>query len=400
MTPLLVALAGLCAFAFLVHVASIVLVIIRDRRLARRAPAPEPLPAVTILRPVRGIENHIERTLESAFLIDHKDVEILFCVASAEDPVIPVCEAIIARHPGREARILVGDDPIGINPKLNNLVKGWRTARHDHVVMADSNVLMPRDYVRQLFDAFDAGTGLVCSPPIGDAPVGFHAELECAFLNSFQGRWQLCADAVGLGFAQGKTMLWRKSELDAVGGIARLGDEVAEDAASTKLVREGGRKVRLVRRPFVQPLGRRSFLEVWNRQVRWARLRRASFPLFFLPELLAGGAAPMLAAGGLAAAGAVPVVAVPAFAFVWYGAEAGLAAVMGWPRGPRAIATWMVRDALLPVLWCAAISGSGYSWRGNDMNMRRMEMQASAPRGGLAARLRRLRPARAGDSAG
>jgi cellulose synthase/poly-beta-1,6-N-acetylglucosamine synthase-like glycosyltransferase len=156
------------------------------------------------------------------------------------------------------------------------VLKGWRAARHDWIVIADSNVLMPRDYIERLFASWRADTGLVASPPIGCRPQGLWAELECAFLNTYQARWQYLADALGFGFAQGKTMLWRRADLERAGGIAALAREVAEDAASTKVVRSAGLKVRLVDRPFPQPLGYRSAAEVWSRQLRWARLRRAS----------------------------------------------------------------------------------------------------------------------------
>jgi ceramide glucosyltransferase len=106
--------------------------------------------------------------------------------------------------------------------------------------MADSNVLMPRDYIRRLLGAWQPDTGLVCSPPVGCRPVGFWAGLECAFLNTYQVRAQYVADALGLGFAQGKTMLWRRADLEAAGGIGALGAELAEDAASTKIVRAAG----------------------------------------------------------------------------------------------------------------------------------------------------------------
>ena len=60
------------------------------------------------------------------------------------------------------------------------------------------------------------------------------AEIECAFLNTYQARWQYLVDSLGWGFAQGKTMLWRRADLDAVGGISALAREVAEDAAATR----------------------------------------------------------------------------------------------------------------------------------------------------------------------
>jgi ceramide glucosyltransferase len=326
-------------------------------------------PAVSILRPVRGIENNIEETLRSGFLIGYPHYELIFCVADGSDAVVPIVERLMAENPRVAARLLVGDERVSVNPKLNNLVKGWAAAEHDWVVMADSNVLMPRNYVQALFEAWTPGTGLVCSPPVGIRPVGFWAEVECAFLNTFQARWQLAADAGGQGFAQGKTMLWRREDLDRAGGLAVLGREVAEDAASTKFVRRRGRHVRLVAEPFPQPLGRRAWAEIWRRQLRWGRLRRASFPLFFAPELFSGGFFPLLAMAGLAVAGALPAGAAAAYALVWYGAEAALAHRFGWPMSPRSVVAWLTRDALLPALWFGAVAGSDFVWRGNPMEV-------------------------------
>ena len=63
------------------------------------------------------------------------------------------------------------------------------------IVMADSNVLMPPDYLERLLDT-GTGYGPHCHrQPIGCAPGNVWAELECAFLNTYQARWQLAADA-------------------------------------------------------------------------------------------------------------------------------------------------------------------------------------------------------------
>ena len=129
-------------------------------------------------------------------------------------------------------------------------------------------------------------TGIVCAPPIGSKPQSFGAEIECAFLNTYEARWQYAAEAVGFGFAQGKTMLWRRDIMEAGGGIEALGAEIAEDAASTKLIHAQGYDAHLVSEPFQQPLGARKLKDVWARQVRWARLRRVTFPLQFAPEIL------------------------------------------------------------------------------------------------------------------
>jgi ceramide glucosyltransferase len=292
---------------------------------------PPDSPGVTILRPVCGLENHIEATLASAFQLNYPRYEILFCVASAGDPIVAVVKRLMAVQPKVPARLLVGDDRISINPKLNNIVKGWEAAAYGWIVMADSNVLMPPDYIERLLTHWDRRTGIVSAPPVGAAPDGISAELECGFLNTYQARWQLAADAFGLGFAHGKTMLWRREILDGAGGTRALASQPAEDAAGTQLVRDLGLRARLVPNPFPQPLGKRRFVEVWKRQLRWARLRRVSFGLYFYPEILSGGFLPLCIAIVLAALGALPIGLAAAFAVVWYGTEALLAATMRWP---------------------------------------------------------------------
>jgi ceramide glucosyltransferase len=137
-----------------------------------------------------------------------------------------VVRKLIAAHPGVEAQLLIGDDRVSSNPKLNNCVKGWRAAAHPFIAIADSNVLMPPDYIQRLLAAWQPDTGLVCSPPAGCRPMGLWANLECAFLNSYEARAQYFADTLGIlgiGFAQGKTMLWRRCDLEAAGGIRALG---------------------------------------------------------------------------------------------------------------------------------------------------------------------------------
>jgi ceramide glucosyltransferase len=376
MTATILALAIFCITATLIHIASVAIVIVRFRRGAHQAAAPIPrqLPPVSLVRPLCGIDNYAADTLRSTFEIDYADCEILFCVASAKDPVVPLVEDLIAEHPGVDARLLFGNERVNNNPKLNNMLKGWHAARHDWVVFADSNVLMPRDYVQRLFASWRADTGLVASPPVGCRPQGVWAELECSFLNTYQARWQYLIDSLGRGFAQGKTMLWRRADLERAGGIEALGNEVAEDAAATKIVRGAGLKVRLVDRPLAQPLGRRSATEVWSRQVRWARLRRASFLPYFLPEVISGGVLPMIAAAIVASAIGLPAaLCAVLLGVVWYGGEMLLAVAADWHLPALYPLYGLARDLLLPVLFIDALRSSDFVWRGNEMQVERIE---------------------------
>lgn len=368
-------LAALPATLIASNLASIALAASRLRRRKLIAPPEGEAAAVSIVVPARGIEPFTAETLQRAFSLDWPRYELVFCVAQPDDPVALMIADAMARFPAVPARLLIGDDRVSANPKLNNCVKGWEAARHDWVILADSNVLMPTDYIQHLMAAWREGTGLVCSTPIGSRPAGFWAEVECAFLNTLQARWQYAGEALGLGFAQGKSMLWNKPMLDANGGIRALAAEIAEDAAATKLVNGIGLRVNLVAAPFEQPLGHRSLGDIWSRQARWARLRRVTFPLFFLPEILTGVAMPLaLALVAADAAGfslTVTAVAVLAAAYL---PECALAWAKGWYMSPRMVAAMMVRDLLLPGIWARGWLGGAVDWRGNAMTIRTKAM--------------------------
>jgi ceramide glucosyltransferase len=361
------------AVAVASHFTSVALAMRRTAKSRRRL-GPQPPAGVSILRPVCGLEHCIEETLASSFRIDHPRYEVIFCVAAADDPVVPLMQRLIREHPAIPARLLVGVERRGPNPKLDNLLKAWDVAAYDWIVLADSNVLIPPDYLARLFARWSERCALVCSPPVGIDVRGWAAELEVAFLNTFEARWQLAGDEIGFGFAQGKTMLLRRSDLAPEGGLAALAREVAEDAAATKFARRLGRQVRVVDRPFAQPLGRRTFAGVWRRQLRWARLRRLSFPAFFCAELPVGGVFPFLLATWLAFAGVLPWAGVVAMMLAWYGAEAALARAFGWPLRARSPLFWVARDFLLPVLWIRAWTLKGYEWRGSAV-----DVHATAP---------------------
>lgn len=348
----------------------------RYRCPARKVPLPAPsdAPAVSLVRPVCGVDNFAEETLRSSFTLDYPNYEILFCAARADDLAIPVLRRLIDAHPHVPSKILIGNDEISANPKLNNCVKGWESAAHDWIILADSNVLMPADYIQRLLARYKPDTGLVCSTPIGSHPEGFWAEVECGFLNSLQARWQYAAEAIGFGFAQGKSMLWRRETLKDHGGIQALAAEIAEDAAATKLVRRAGLRVRLVDSPFQQPLGRRTLREVWARQVRWARLRRATFLPFFMLEITTGFLLPALTgAYAASAAGYDPFLAALIVATIFMVCEAQLAWAAGWRCTLASIPAWLVRDMILPVLFTSALLTDDFVWRGNEMSVREEE---------------------------
>jgi ceramide glucosyltransferase len=360
-------LVGFSVFATLAHMVSIALVAKRFR--AERPPGRHrPMPPVTIIRPISSLYSSLRETLESTFKLTYPRVEIILCAAREADPAVDVARQLISQYPCVDARLLIGEVRFSQNPKLNNCIKGWEAARHDLIALVDCNVLLPGDYVEQMLASLTPEVGLISSPPIGSEPKNFWAEVECSFLNTYQGRWQLFADWLGIAYAHGKNLMMHKSMLASAGGIRALAMEPAEDAAATKLMRRAGLRIALSRKPYCQPLGARTAFQVWDRQVRWAKLRRATFPMTFLPEIFSGSVLPLCASGLSAAlAGFDPISVVAAHAALWFGAEVLLAHRAGWPISATTLVSMLTRDVLIPPVWLAALVSRSFEWGGHRM---------------------------------
>jgi len=378
------------AVTLTVHIATCALAAARCRTSREPVPRPRDCPPVTLVRPLCGVEPYSRDTLASTFGIAYANYEILFCVECADDPIVPLVQRIIVAHPQHKARLLIGRDPISANPKLNNMLKGFREAKHGHIVFVDSNVYTPPGYLDQLVDALEGGAGLVSAPPVGQAPNGIWSEIECAFLNTYQARIQYAVDTLGFGFAQGKTLFFRRETLEN-GGFELLAAEPAEDAAATKLIRRGGGRVRLAG-PFAQLIGPRTARRMWNRQLRWARLRRASFPLLYAPEILAGSIPPLLSLMVAAALMNISAAeAALAFLVLWYAPEFLLARLSGWPAS---IVAMLLRDLMLAPLFVAGCLGNGFEWHGHRMNAAQPQKKVTRIRR-VTRKLRWLRHAKA-----
>jgi len=328
-------------------------------------------PSVSIVRPICGLENYLEECIASSFQLTYANYEVLFCADDENDSAIPLVRRFMEQYPEVDARLVTGRDRIGLNPKLNNVVKGFREARSDWIIMNDSNAVLKPDYVEQLLACWGANTGVVSTATIVDHAENFAADLECAFMNALQARWVLAADSIGVSFALGKSLMYHRATFEGLGGLPRLAEYSAEDIATTHLMRGAGLGIKLAQDPVRQPIGRRPFKEVVARQVRWARFRRTGFRGLYAVEPLNGGFVPMLSVVGLAAGGTIAWWMAAAFAALWYGAEALLPRAIGWPSSHRTLGAILLRDLLLPAIWLTGLFGNKFEWRGNTMTVAR-----------------------------
>lgn len=362
----MIALALFAAMMLLAHIGSVILAM---RRYGRSRPRRGMIgtPRVTLVRPVCGVDAFDALTLGSSFRQDYPDYAVIFCVPRPDDPAIGLIRRLIAAHPEVPARLMIGEAGPVRNPRLRNVWKGWHAAGTDWICVTDGDLLLPRDYLTSICAAWGPQTGLVSSPPLGTRPQGLAAHLECAFLNASQARLQLAADTLGLGVAQRKTLFFYRPILDRVGGLAALDRCLAEDVNATRLIRTMGREVTVTPVPHAQPIGQRSLRQVWDREVRRARVRREGLPALSWAEPLNGGLLPMLATVTAVHLADAPLTAGLGMALVWYGAEAALMRRAGWPAGWRDIACLPLRDLLIPAIWLDALTRRTLSWRGTGL---------------------------------
>lgn len=361
--------ATLCLL-MVIHVATAAIVALRLRGGRRMALTTGPREPVGILVPVAGLPAADARKALTALALVREDDELVYCAFDEREPIVAPIRAAIARHPGGNVRILAGRDRTTGNPKLDNMEKGYAALSRDIIVSVDGNVAMDPGLVEEALALMDARTGVVSSPAIGTSPEGFAAEVDCAFLNPLYARWQLAADAIGSGYAQGKVLVFRKSMIEAAGGFEALGADTAEDSSATKIARRSGLKVRLLRHPVEQPLGRRTIGEVWTRYVRWAQLRRESFPALYAFEWLMTPLAPAVLAALASSGGPIhPALAAGGLLATWYAVEAMLAKAAGWPLSIAFPAACLVRDAMAVAIWPVALFKRSYRWRGETITI-------------------------------
>jgi ceramide glucosyltransferase len=341
------------------------------RHLRRTTPTFRPEP-VSILKPLKGLDFQLEENLESFFRLDYPKFEILFSVASADDAAYEVIHRVASKFPRVRARIFIGEVKVGGNPKVNNLVKSYQAAAHDWILVSDSNVRVPRDYLKSVTQDFDEQTGVVTAVVAGEyLGRGFGAPLEATYLNTFYARWMMIAIKLGAPVVIGKSMLIRKSEANRFGGVELLAQYLAEDYMTGHAMKLLGHKVKVMREPIVQMIGNYSLKEFWSRHVRWGRIRRSQSPLVFpLEPLLSFWVSGSLGGFALSHFGIFQFTeALIMHACVWAMCDIILMKRMNEAIKPKNMLAWIVRESLHVPLWIHVAMGNTVNWRGNQLRL-------------------------------
>lgn len=250
-------------------------------------PASE-LPPVSILKPLKGIDDELESNLQSFFELDYPEYELIFGVSDSTDPAVKIVKSLQWRYSHVPSRLVINSARIGLNPKINTLQNSLRFACHDHLLISDSNVRVGRDYLSDLMTYFlQGGFGLVTSTIRGAGAKTLGALLENLHLNSSIAGTVLAASRIfRRPISVGKSMLLKKATLDQIGGFRAFRNVLAEDYLMGEAVRARGLKVSTA------PLVVDNINVEWslerflNRHTRWAKMRKHASLYFYAGELL------------------------------------------------------------------------------------------------------------------
>ncbi len=369
-----IAVLGICSstiFLFMVLIAAIRWR--RGTRAAEKAAAATPetsLPAVTVFKPVHGMEAQLEKNLESFFQQDYPAFEVILGARDANDAGLQVAEKVRQRHPRVKSRIVVSGPPTWPNAKVFSLSKMIPLSANDYFVISDSDVQVSCNFLRAVIPTLlDPKIGLVTCPYRGVSAGDFWSSLEALGMSVEMPSGVMVADMLeGVRFALGPAVALRRDALEKIGGIAATADYYSDDFVLGNLIWAAGYKVIFSHHIIQHVLTPRSLKRTLGDQLRWMKSTRFSRPLghvgtgltyampFGVLGLIAGAATGRLALGvGLFAAAFANRV-VQSIAAGW--------GIIGDRRALYLSWLYPVRDLVGFFTWLGSFSSRTFFWRG------------------------------------
>ena len=347
-----------------------------------------PLPPVSLLKPLKGVDPDIWESFRSHCEQDYPEFEIIFGVSEPDDPAIELVRRLQAQYPKRRIELVECRKALGANVKVSNLVQMLPAARHEILLVNDSDIRVPRDYLRRVVAPLaDSAVGLVTCLYRGIAGKSPGSRLEALGIATDFVPGVLSARVLegGIRFALGSTMVFRKVDLEAIGGFEVLLDYLADDYELGRRIAATGKRVELSDVIVDTFLPTYSFRQFLDHQMRWWRTirdaRRGGYVGLLFTFGVPWAMVTVLAARGAAWAWGLFAVTVAARLTVGLGTAL---AVLGDRQPLRDILLLPVRDLIAPLLWAAGLVGNRIRWRGDvftlkDGKLRRVERRASPP---------------------
>jgi ceramide glucosyltransferase len=330
-------------------------------------------PPVSILKPIRGLDRETYENFASFCRQDYPEFEILFCVSDENEPAITVIEQIMRDFPQRSIRLLIGSEPLGVSDKVNKLCRMAREARHDILVVTDSDVRVAPDFLRGVVGPFgDPKVAGVTCLYRGLTDGSLAADLEALGNSTDFAPGVLTAWLLGdLRFMLGAVMATTKRHLAEIGGFEALVNHFSDDYELGHRMATHGYRIALDRFPVSIVYPRQNLAEAFRHQVRWNLAIRCSRPWGHAGIALAQGLPWALIAAAIAPGWGTAAVYLACYAVLRV-AVAWVVGVSGMQDNLAVERMWMLpfRDAFAFVAWVGSFVPQRIHWRGHDYYVR------------------------------
>lgn len=365
---------------------------LRDTRKKLKQPSlPESqLPPISILKPLKGVDPQIWESFCSHCAQDDPQFQLIFGVSDPLDPAIEVVRKLQAKYPNLSIELAVCDRILGTNVKVSTLVQMLPRARYELLLVNDSDIRVPSDYLRKVVAPLaDASVGLVTCLYRGVASPTLGSRLEALGIATDFIPGVLSARFLekGLHFALGSTLAFRRRDLDAIGGFEALLDYLADDYELGRRIAATGKRVELSSATVATFLPPYTLRQFFRHQLRWSRTirdaRRWGYAGLLFTFGLPWALLTLLAARGAMWAWLLLALTVAARLAVGFtAAELVLGDRKIFRRDLfRTMLLLPLRDLLAPFLWAASFMGNRIHWRGEVLHLKDGRLSSSEVRG-------------------
>ncbi len=354
------------------------------RKKLSQPPLPEnQLPPVSILKPLKGVDPEIWESFRSHCEQDYPEFQLIFGVSDPGDPAVEIVRNLQAKFPNRKIDLIVCKRTLGTNIKVSNLAQILPAARHELLLVNDSDIRVPPDYLRKAIAPLaDSSVGLVTCLYRGIAAPTLGSRLEALGISTDFVPGVLSARFLekGLHFGLGSTLAFRRQDLEAIGGFESLLDYLADDYELGRRISATGKRVELSAATVTTFLPAYTMREFFRHQLRWSRTIRDARRWGYAGLLFTFGL-PWALVTLLAARGAEWAWALLAMTFAVRLAVGFVTAivVLNDDQFFHYILLLPLRDLIAPFVWAASFSCNRIHWRGDVFDLKDGRLTIAKP---------------------
>lgn len=339
------------------------------------------LPPVSILKPINGIEDGIYENFTSYCKQDYSGYQVIFGVRNSNDPAIDVVKKVIDAFPENDIELVICNDSIGINPKINNLNNMYKKAKYNIILTNDSDTRVNGNYLKKVVSPFrDESVGLVTCVYRENNLNNLASMIESLSINhEFLPSIMIAQKVEQLSYAFGVTIAAKRDTLESIGGFKELSNYLAEDFHLGKKVFEAGHKLFLSDYIVDVIPEQRGFVDFFKHQLRWSKTIKTCRPIgYFFAAFFKYGIVPSLAylfvsfcsSTGISSARVLSVILFVVFLSVRIIA----ASIISYKYTKDRKTTLLllpIGDLISFIIWCISFLGNKTTWRGHKFILKK-----------------------------